>query len=240
MKEQHFLIDSKVLRKFTSAIESKPEDVLYLAGADNGQLASDLCQSSRLIVVEQDENIASYLDSLGLYRTMVIRSEPLLVLNDMPFDIILSIQPSLLSKEFLEALLRINFRKAVLIMPEILHTAFKSRTKLGILLRACFDITTPIRVPKSAYSPPLNEASCFAIITPSKNMDPVSKSLRLLIKEAGSMRGLLTRSCREYFNYTLKDAQTEVKHFDKALLKKRFYQLTDKEFKDIHKWLKLG
>ena len=54
------------------------------------------------------------------------------------------------------------------------------------------------------------------------------------------MRGLLTRSCREFFGYTLAEAQEAVRMFEQALLKKRFWELSEEEFKSVYDWLKLG
>jgi len=77
-------------------------------------------------------------------------------------------------------------------------------------------------------------------IVPKKEPDSVSLSLQLLLREAGTMRGLLTRSCREYFGYNLAEAQEAVRMLPPELLKKRFWDVGDADFKKVHGWLKLG
>lgn len=66
------------------------------------------------------------------------------------------------------------------------------------------------------------------------------ETLRLLLKEAGTMRGLLTRSCREFFGYTLAEAQEAVRLLDQELLRKRFWEVSEDEFREMYDWLRQG
>ncbi len=237
--ERSFLIDGKLLGKVTDLADSKREDVAYVIGAGNGQLAGTLCEQCRIIVVEPDDGIASYVESLYLYKTMVIRADPLLVLGDLPFDRLLSLQPELVSVELMEAMLRISFQKAALVMPDEVFAATRTRNRLGTLFRACFNFKIEQSVHKTSFSPPLPMKCSLISIVPKKGNN-VDQSLQLLAREVGTMRGLLTRSCREFFGYTLADAQSAVRMIDISILKNRFWNLSEEEFKVVYDWLKLG
>lgn len=239
---QHsFLTDIRLLgRALELAACGRGETVLVVGGGD-GQLASLLgtC-SGQVIAVEPDAQLASYLYALELHRTTVIHAEPHLVLGDSPFDKLVCVQPSHVDERFLSSLLRVPFSQGVVMMPDEVLGLFRSRGRLGVLLRAALDAQVVRSVPKGSFSPPLPFPASLVALTPSSKADPVSRSLRLLLFEAGTMRGLLTRSCREFFGYTLAEAQGAVRLLDPSLLKKSFWEVSDGEFRDIHEWLRLG
>ncbi len=236
---QSFLIDSRWLQKATDLLEMKQEEVIFVIGGGNGQLASLLSDRSRVLLVEPDRSIAQYLSSLGLYRTMVINSDPVLVLRDMPFDRMISLNPNMIDVSLLKGLLILPIKKAVFVMPESLMSAVRSRNMLGTLLRARYKFDIQQHVPTTCFSPRLKEKCSLVTFTEQKGGGNVAAALRLLVKEAGTMRGLLTRSCRQFFGYTLAEAQEAVRMLDTSTLKKRFFELDEKEFKEIYDWLKL-
>jgi len=238
--DQSFLMDTRWLQKVVDLAAPEHQDVLFLIGGGNGQLASSLGSASKIVTVEPDESIANYLYSLELYHTMVMHAEPRLVLGDVPFDKLLCLQPGHLDEDMLLRMVRIPFSQAVMVMPDDLLPSFKRRDRLGTLLRASYDLEVLQSVPKNAFSPSLGYASSLVQLSPMRKRDPVASSLRLLLQEAGTMRGLLTRSCREFFGYTLADAQEAVRLLPQDVLKKRFWELDEEEFKSVHDWLKLG
>lgn len=237
---QCFLSDGRWVQKLLALADPSREDVVFLIGGGNGQLAAALGSASRIVTVEPDETIANYLYSLELHKNDVIHAEPRLVLGDVPFDQVLCLHPWHLTEEVLAGLLKVPFRQAVLVMPNDVISAFKRRDSFGTLLRASFDVEVMQSVPKNAFSPNLEFASSLVRLAPSSRNDGVSKSLRLLLKEAGTMRGLLTRSCREYFDYTLAEAQEAVKLLDKDMLRKRFWEVSEDEFRAVYEWLRQG
>lgn len=238
--QQSFLVDTRWLHKLLDLAAPSRDDVVFLVGGGNGQLASALGSASRVVTVEPDESIANYLYSLEIYKNMVIHADPGLTLGDIPFDQLLCLQPEHVHEGMLAGMLRVPFRQAVMLVPEPVTASFRSRDMLGTLLRAAFDVEVLQRVPKNAFSPMLEHPSSLVRITPSSKSEPVSAALRLMMREVGTMRGLLTRSCREFFGYTLADAQEAVRLLDAELLKKRFWELSEEEFKAVHAWLRLG
>ena len=237
---QSFLSDGRWVRKVVDLAAPSREDVVFLIGGGNGQLAAALGTASKIVTVEPDEAIANYLYSLELVKNDVINAEPRLVLGDIPFDQVLCLHPWHLTEEVLAGLLKVPFQQAVLVMPDNVVGAFNRRDSFGTLLRATFDVTVIQSVPKNAFSPSLEFPSSMVQLSPSSRKDGVSQSLRLLLTEAGTMRGLLTRSCREFFGYTLAEAQEAVRLFDQELLRKRFWEVTESEFHKVYDWLKQG
>lgn len=235
-----FLVETKWLAKALEAASCKHGEVIFVAGGGDGQLPSLLSEVCHTVAVEPDEALANYLYSLGLFRTTVINAQPHLVLGDAPFNKLLCMQPSLLDSRFLESMLQVSFDQAVLIVPDDLLGHFRARDRLGCLLRASFDVEVLRAVPKAAYAPALAFPASLIRLSPTVKNDPVAASLRLILQEAGTMRGLLTRSCREFFGYTLAEAQEAVRLLDQSLLKKRFWEVSDDEFKAVHEWLRLG
>ncbi|MBD3209695.1 hypothetical protein GF367_04765 [Candidatus Woesearchaeota archaeon] len=238
--QQSFLVDTKWLSKVVALAEPSRHEVFFIVGGGDGLVASTLGKAARIVTVEPDESVANYLYSLELFRNMVIHAEPRLVLADIPFDKLVCLQPEHLHEGFLSSLLRVPFSQAVMVMPDELLKSFRTRDMLGTLLRAAYDVDVVQSVPKNAFCPALPCASSLVSVVPTGRRDPVAASLRLLMQEAGTMRGLLTRSCREFFDYTLVDAQEAVRMLPAALLKKRFWELSEDEFKEVHDWLKLG
>ncbi len=238
---QSFLIDNRFLKKSFDLLSPKQEDVIFVVGGGNGQLPSFLSDSFRLIVVEPDPSIAHYLDSLSLRRTIVINSDPVLVIRDMAFDRIISLNPYLVDVSFLKSLLIVLVKKAVFFLPEYLLSFFRSRSMHAFLLRANYDVVVHQQVPSNAFSPRLkNKVFIVSLSEKSSGGGPVADSLRLLVREAGTVRGLLTRACRQFFGYSLAEAQEAVRLLPPQLLRKRFYEVSEDEFKEIYDWLKLG
>jgi 16S rRNA A1518/A1519 N6-dimethyltransferase RsmA/KsgA/DIM1 with predicted DNA glycosylase/AP lyase activity len=235
-------VDPVLVEKSIELAGFSSSDSVFLASGDNGQLSGNLCSKcGNIVVAEPDRSLASYLTSLGLYRTLIIHAPPSLVLKDMPFNKLLALEPSFVDEHLLAGLLSIDVDHAVMIMDEQTLASFKSRNMLGTLLRASFNLDIVRRMPKSSFSPCLeNNCHLVSLKRVSNSKDPIKNSLQLLMKEAGTVRGLLTRSCREYFGYTLAEAQEAVKMLDTKMLRKRFDELNESEFKDVHSWLKLG
>ncbi|MFP4524436.1 MAG: hypothetical protein ACLFO2_03970 [Candidatus Woesearchaeota archaeon] len=241
VSEQAFLVDSRWIERSLELAGPAREDVVFLLGGGNGQVASALGEGvSRVVTVEPDQAIANYLYSLELYRNLVVQAPPHLVLGDMGFDKLLCLQPSMVDESVLEGMLSVPFSRAVLMMSDDVAGAFRRRDMLGTLLRAAFDHEVVRSVPKNAFSPALPFPASLVVVSPASDSDPVKRSLRLLLSEAGTMRGLLTRSCREFFGYTLAEAQEAVKLLDKDLLRKRFSEVSEEEFQQVYEWLKLG
>lgn len=238
--EHAFVVDSRLITRVTELANCGSDEVVFVLGGGTGQLTSSLGCASRIITVEPDRSIANYLYSLELYHNTVVTAQPHMVLSDIPFDKLICLQPHKVHLQLLDALLRVPFSQGVLVAPDELLGAFRARDRLGVLLRASLDLEIIKSVPKTAYSPVLSFPVSLVSLTPTKLKDPISLSLQLLLREAGTMRGLLTRSCREYFAYTLAEAQEAVRLLDKELLKKRFWEIDDAEFKAVHEWLKLG
>ena len=240
-QEHSFLTDTRLLGRSIELADCSKGETVFVVGGSDGQLASNLGEcSSSIIAVEPDPQLASYLYSLELYRTMVIHAAPHAVLKDAPFDKLLCLQPKHVDERFLSSLLGVSFSQGVVMMPDDVYGAFRARDKLGVLLRASFDADVVRSVPKTSFSPSLSFAASLVALSPSTKKDAVSSSLRLLFQEAGTMRGLLTRSCREYFGYTLAEAQDAVRMLNADLLKKRFWDVSEDEFKSVVNWLKLG
>jgi len=193
-------------------------ETVFIIGGGNGLLPSTLADACRLVTVEPDQGIANYLYTLGLYHDTVIHAEPHLVLGDVEFDKLLCLQPEHVDERLLASMLRVPFSQSVLVAPDELLGAFRARNQLGILLRASFDLEVIKSVPKNAYSPELDFPVSLVSLSPKKDADAVALSLQLLLREAGTMRGLLTRSCREFFDYTLADAQEAVRLLPADLL----------------------
>lgn len=237
---QSFLVDSRWLHKAVDVSGCNSQDCVFMMGADNGQLASMLSNSRSILLVEPDESIVQYLYSLELNHTTIINSSPQMVMGDEPFDKLLCMQPSLMSKDILESMIRVPFSKAVLVMPTDLVGSFRARDRLGTLLRANFDVEVINNVPMTAYAPKLETPAALVQVIPKNDGGSVNEALRLLTREAGTMRGLLTRSCREFFGYNLADAQEAVRMLDSVMLRKRFWELSEEEFKDVADWLRMG
>jgi 16S rRNA A1518/A1519 N6-dimethyltransferase RsmA/KsgA/DIM1 with predicted DNA glycosylase/AP lyase activity len=233
-----FLVDCRWLCRVVELAEPSYHEVFFVIGGGSGELSGLLSQSSKIVTVEPDESIANYLYSLELFRTEVINAEPHMVLGDVPFDKVLCVQPELVNEYMLRSLLRVPFQKAVIVAPDEVLAAFRGRNMLGSLLRASYDLAETKAVPKNAFSPFLEEPCSLVVLAPAARKDPVAASLRLLLREAGTMRGLLTRSCREYFSYTLAEAQDATKKLSLDLLRKRFWDVSEEEFRKVQEWLK--
>jgi len=237
---QSFLVEPRWLTKALEAARCCSDEVVFVVGGGNGQLASLLSDTCRVMLVEPDEYISRYLYTLELYHTMVINAQPHLVLADVPFDKIISLQPGLIEADFLQNMLRVDFKHAVIMLPDDVISRFRARDRLGVLLRARYDMKQGTRVPMNVFSPPLSSPAHLVELKPKEEPDLVAQSVQLLVRESGTMRGLLTRSCREFFGYTLAEAQEAVRMLDPLMLRKRFWDLSEDEFSTVFKWLKLG
>ncbi len=161
---QHFLVDENVLHRIVEAIEPAPEDVVVEVGAGLGTLTVALAPHvGRLYAVEIDERLVPLLrDHVAPFAHVVVVpgdfrglalaefGERLVVVGNLPYGI---------TSEVLLKLVRERVGRAVLMVQaevgeKLLAPPGPEASRLGVHLRAYYDVELVRKVARAVFFPP--------------------------------------------------------------------------------------
>ena len=167
---QHFLINTRILRRIADAAELSPDETVIEIGAGLGGLSAELAaRAGRVIAIELDEALADYLrqrfagthvlivqgDALALQPAEVLAradaSTPYVVVGNLPYNIA---QPLL--RHYLEAQQQPT-RLVVMVQAEVAESIVARPGEMSLLSVSVQLYGEPrllFRVPPSAFYPP--------------------------------------------------------------------------------------
>lgn len=149
---QFFLEDRKVLQRIVDCTLLKKSEIVLEIGAGDGRMTKLLAEKAKKVVaVEIDKRFLARLKKLPKNVKVVI-GDALELLSRRPlkkFDKIVANLPSVLVEPLFQKLTRINFKSAVVLVPE--KFAYKSKTHP--VFSAYYEVRLIDKVPKTAFDP---------------------------------------------------------------------------------------
>jgi 16S rRNA (adenine1518-N6/adenine1519-N6)-dimethyltransferase len=235
--DQHFMVDNRFLQKIINASELKNHDIVLEVGAGEGALTGLLCDNCKVIAVERDDSLCSYLRELDMHNAIIINANAMDVLQEFEFNKIVSNIPYSISEPLIRNLLKSKIDLAVLTVSEGFAKLLNSMNRIGVMTRAFFKVEILGSVPNTAFSPIPDVKSAIIKLTPKEKPSGKDLLLRELVyQEDKKIRNALI----DYLwnkGKTKRKAKELVSKFDNNILNKNVDMLSNDEFKKLCSFL---
>ena len=204
--DQHFLQDFEIAKKIVSFLEIKNNEKILEIGPGNGILTQYI--KGDVTVVEIDKNLCEKLKE-KFFNVKVINKN---ILNyNENFDKIISNVPYSICEPLMNKLLKMKFKKAILMFPE----NFMNKGVLNLVMNHFFEINELIKIKRTSFYP-----------VPKVDSKVIEVKHRKLNEKEESLKNIYTQSDKKLKN-VLKEK------LDLEFLEKRIYQINFNEWEKI-------
>jgi 16S rRNA (adenine1518-N6/adenine1519-N6)-dimethyltransferase len=142
--DQHFLNDLELAKKIVSFLDIKDNEKVLEIGPGKGILTQFL--KGNITLIEIDKNLCNELKNK--FPNMKIINENILKYK-INFDKIISNVPYSICEPLMNKLLKMNFKKAILTVPE----NFMNKGVLNLTMNHFFEIKELLIIPKNSFYP---------------------------------------------------------------------------------------
>ena len=142
--DQHFLEDEKVAKKIVSFLDARKNEKILEIGPGQGVLTQFLKGNVTLIEIDKD-----------LFEELRIRFPGFKVINNSilkyngNFDKIISNVPYSICEPLMNKLVKMNFKKAILMFPE----TFMEKGVLNLIMNHFFNVNELLKINKNSFYP---------------------------------------------------------------------------------------
>jgi len=241
--DQHFMIDSKILKKITDAAGVNSQDVILEIGGGSGNLTEFLSRSARKVyVIELDKNLAETLREKFKGENVEVIEGHALKIRWPKFTKLVANVPYSICEPLIWKLIREKFDVAVLTAPLKFakklarvriskDVASEEEGKISFVAGAFFKIAMLFKVPSSAFNPQPNVESAVISLRPTKNksfvkclLSQYDKKFKKTFVECCTKQGLTKNKAKDILFSA---------GFSDKLLEKKVRLLSLKELKNI-------
>lgn len=193
---QNFLVSKEAITKICDETDVSSEDVVVELGAGLGFLSEELIRRNprELILVEMDERICSYLMEKFRGRAKVLCTDMMSLLPSDKFSKIVSVPPYNISSKLIRALLRSDFKKAVLVLQKEFVGKLRARpgtrkyTWISVLSQAVFHIEIAGYISRFEFVPVPKVDSLVVSLVPKGVSENAIEALFRIVTVAFSRR----------------------------------------------------
>ena len=180
---QHFLADRHVLGRIIAASALAKNETACEAGTGNGVLTEELCKhAGRVISYEVDKRLYEGARSLDFENLQLVNAD-LFKLKDVKFDAFVSNLPYSRSRDSMQWLATMQFRRAIVMVQREFADKISARPgdenyrAISSICSYCFKIERLFSVGKDAFNPPPKVQSEVLRLMPvhTINLDTVKK-----------------------------------------------------------------
>lgn len=176
-KDQHFLVDSKILEKICSYAKLRKDEKVLEIGAGTGNLTEKLLKAGVFVfAIEKDQLLLDKLRKRFLNeKNLMLIGGDALKLNFPKVDKIVSSLPFSISRKITEKLLMHKFKLAILVYQKefaeklIAKTNSKRYKFISALTQSCAEIEILSKIPNEAFIP-MPKVSCVIVKLKQKNL----------------------------------------------------------------------
>jgi len=170
-KDQHFLIDQKVIEQMIDAADLGSDDVVIDVGAGAGSITEKLAGKCRATAIEIEPGFAEKLRALN---AKVIIGDARKELGKLAFDKIVANIPFMLAEPLMHTLIRKEFKAAVIIVPK----NFFLKAKDNPVFKAFFEMQKIADVGAKAFEPAPDTDCVIMKITKKQEADDKDRIVR--------------------------------------------------------------
>ena len=157
---QHFLADRHVLGRIIAASALAKNETACEAGTGNGVLTEELCKhAGRVISYEVDKRLYEGAQSLDFENLQLVNAD-LFKLEDVKFDAFVSNLPYSRSRDSMQWLATMQFRRAIVMVQREFADKISARPgdenyrAISSICSYCFKIERLFSVGRDAFNPP--------------------------------------------------------------------------------------
>ncbi len=177
--DQHFVTDREVLLRIVNLAEIKKDETILEIGPGTGNLTKLLTKKAKKVyVIEKDKNLFSALKKIDSKKLKPILANALKV--KLPkFDKVVANIPYSISEALIQRLIYVNFKLAVLLLPEgFAKIISEKKTKLSLISNLFFKIELDRKVFPDSFSPIPKVCSRVILLKPK-----IPKKNELIFRE---------------------------------------------------------
>ena len=207
--DQHLMVDIRILEKIAKSAGIKKSDRILEIGAGTGNLTAVLAASgAKITAVELDHEMISVLRKrFSAHKNVkIVEGNGLKLLKRLEFDKIVSNIPYAICEPLIQILKEIDFKSAVLTIPEKFSDNLASESKLGMETSIFFDMKRLFRAPKSAFTPEPDTESVVVLLKPKD-----SPLKTVLLKPKSKLKNAFMEALVEARKCTKNQAREEIK-----------------------------
>lgn len=153
----NFIVDENIIEKEIESANLGKDDIVLEIGPGFGYLTERIAQISKVIAVEKDVKLYSYLvNKFELNQNVTLINADFLTLVPPKFTKIISNPPYMIVDRILNKLIRYSFNLGVMILPNSLSDTLlsdKDDTRFSFILKKFFRFEYLIDVPKECFFP---------------------------------------------------------------------------------------
>jgi 16S rRNA (adenine1518-N6/adenine1519-N6)-dimethyltransferase len=160
-KDQHIMIDEKVINRMIALADIKRGDIILEIGAGSGMLTKALVKKgANIIAVEVDKRFKEELEGIKAENLKLIFANALEVIDSLKFNKIIANIPYSICEPLINKLFRKNFEIVVLTVPENFYKILSAKPQdrfyslLTIKANSFFKISFAFKVDKNTFIPP--------------------------------------------------------------------------------------
>ncbi len=153
----NFLIDERTIEKEVQSAELNENDIVLEIGSGFGYLTEQIAKKSKVIAIEKDVKLFSYLvNKFELNQHVILINGDFLDLIPPRFTKVVSNPPYIIVDRILNKLSRYEFDSGVMILPNSLSETILidgKETRFSFILKKFFDFEYIMDVPKEYFFP---------------------------------------------------------------------------------------
>ncbi|MBL7206482.1 MAG: hypothetical protein ISS36_02690 [Candidatus Aenigmarchaeota archaeon] len=239
MKDQHFMVDEKILNKIVSVANLKGDETVLEIGAGTGLLTEKLSsEASTVIAVEIDKKFKKDLENIE--NVKVVIGNGLEKMKRLKFDKIVANIPYSITEALVQELLFHDFEIAILTVPKRFYYKLKGDSKLAIFTELFFVVEFIEIVPKTSFQPIPKTNSFIIKIVPKKLTSEKEKILKeLFLQRDKKLKNALLEALCRVKKLTKNQAREDLKALKtNIILGKKLSNLNARELKFLVKSIK--
>lgn len=177
LRDQHFLVDEKILEKICNYAELKKDERVLEIGAGTGNLTEKILQRRVFVfAIEKDPLLVDKIKTrFSNERNLMLIKGDALKLNFPEFDKVVSSLPFSISRKITEKVLMHKFKLAILVYQEefakklIAKKNSKNYRFISALAQSCAEIEILSKIPNEAFMP-IPKVSCVIVKLKQNNV----------------------------------------------------------------------
>lgn len=192
-KDQHFLIDLKIIKKLISAIDLKKEDKIIEIGAGQGNITQELVKiKNPIFALELDEKFKSFLEEISKEnKNFQFKIENALDIPWNKHNKIIGNIPFSAAEAIIQKSIEDRIELLSLLISENLKETLSSESKLGLITNLFFELSIIAEVDPQSLSPPPS-IGCYIIQLKRKSpKNKVESILRDILTKNGKTKNAI-------------------------------------------------
>lgn len=193
IKDQHFLIDPKIIKKLISALDLKKEDKIIEIGSGQGNITQELVKiKNPILALEIDEKFKPFLEKISKEnKNFQFKIGNALEVPWNKHNKIIGNIPFSAAEAILQKAIEDRVELLALLISENLKETLSSESKLGLITNIFFELSIITEVDPQSLSPPPKVNCCIIQLKRKPPKNKVESILRDILTKNGKTKNAI-------------------------------------------------